>query len=174
MRRPSLLGSLFALVLVLALPGALAAPASVGYVDMQKVLDESALGKKLQGELRKQFEPKAQELGREEREIMQLQETLKRDSALMSTSQLEKKESELKSRIEAYQKKAAAAQQELAKAQQAKAPELVGPARSAVESVARKQGLSMVMDPRASGLIYWDKAMDITQAVIKAMDAAAK
>jgi outer membrane protein len=153
---------------------ALAAPGDVGYVDMQRVLDESALGKKLQEQLRKQFEPKAQELGREEREIVQMQETLKRDSALMSTAQLKKKEDELKERVESFQKKAGAAQQELAKAQQEKAPGVVGPAREAVSTVAKKKGLSMVMEPRAAGLIYWDASLEITDEVIKAMDAANK
>jgi outer membrane protein len=168
------LRSLLALVLVLALPSVLAAQANLGYVDMQRVLDESALGKKLQDELRAQFEPKAKELGQEERELVQMQETLKRDSALMSTSQLKKKEGELKERVDAYQKKAAAAQQELVKAQQEKAPDLVGPARDAVTKVAKGKGLSMVMDPRATGLIYWDPSLEITDAVIKAMDAATK
>lgn len=168
--------SLFALMLFLFLVPlcALAAPANVGYVDMQRVLDESALGKKLQEQLRKQFEPKARELAGEEGEILQMQETLKRDSALMSTAQVKKKEDELKQRIEEYQKNAGAAQQELVKAQQEKAPEVLGPARAAVSTVAKKKGLSMVMEPRATGLIYWDASLEITDEVIKAMDAATK
>lgn len=168
------LRSLLALVLVLVLPCAFAEPGAVGYVDMQRVLDESATGKKIQEQLREQFEPTAKELAEKEQEIVQMQEALKRESALMSSSQLEKKEAELKAKIEAYQQRAAMAQQELGKAQQKRAPEVVEPARKAVDSVAEKKGLSMVMDPRATGLIYWDRSLDITDSVIKAMDAQAK
>jgi outer membrane protein len=170
---PRALVPVLALVLA-ALPAAAVRAGDIGYVDMQKVVEQSAVGKKLQEELRKSFEPKAQALGKQEQEIRQLQETLKRDSALMSKEQLDKKQAELKSKIEAYQKEAGEAQQELLKAQQEKGPEVLVPARKAVDSIAKKRKLSMVVDRSQPGIVYLDDSLDLTDEVVKSMDAGAK
>ncbi len=161
------------LMLSLAVP--LAAPAAdLGYVDMQRVLEESAVGKVVQEQLRKDFEPKAQTLGKEEQEIRKLQETLARDSALMSKDQVSKKEAEIKKRIEAYQKEAGATQQQLLKVQQEKGREIIGPAQKAVEAVAKQRKLSMVVERSLTGILYLDSGLDITGDVIKYMDANGK
>lgn len=163
------------LLLMLSLVVPLAAPAAdLGYVDMQRVLEESAVGKVVQEQLRKDFEPKAQALGKEEQEIRKLQETLARDSALMSKDQVSKKEAEIKKRIESYQKEAGAAQQQLLKVQQEKGREIIGPAQKAVEALAKQRKLSMVVERSLTGILYLDSGLDITGDVIKFMDANGK
>lgn len=161
-------------IVALALPFATLQAASIGYVDMQKVLEQSSQGKKVQEELRQEFEPKAQELGKTEAEIRQLQEALARDSALMSADQVKKKEAEIKQRIEAYQKIGGALQQEVAKVQQQKGREVMAPAQKAVDTVAKEKKLSMVVERSLTGILYLDPGLDITEDVIKHMDAGAK
>lgn len=163
-----------ALSLSLAVPAQAANTASLGYVDMQKVLEESKLGKRLQEQLRKEFESRAKGLAEEEREIGKMQKDLARDKALMSNEQVGKKEKEIQSRIEAYQKKAMPVQQDLIKAQQEKGREIVGPARKAVNEVAKKKKLGMVVERGVSGLMYVDESLEITADVIKELNAATK
>jgi len=164
----------FLLMLSLAVPLSASAAGDIGFVDMQRVLEQSAIGKKVQDQLRKDFEPKAETLNKEELEIRKLQETLKRDSALMSKDQVAKKESEIKKRVEAYQKEAGATQQQLLKVQQEKGREIIGPAQKAVDAVAKQKKLSMVVERSLAGILYLDKGLDITADVIKTMDAGAK
>jgi len=161
-------------ILALYLPFAAVEAASLGYVDMQKVLEESTLGKRVQEGLRKQFEPRAEELGKTEAEIRQLQEAFSRESPLMSTEQAKKKEAEIKGKIESYQKAGAALQQELAKVQQQKGRELMAPAHEAVDTVAKQKKLSMVVERNLAGILYLDEGLDITAEVIKLMDANSK
>jgi outer membrane protein len=141
---------------------------------MQKVLEESALGKQVQEELRKQFEPRAEELGKTEAEIRQLQEAFARESPLMSADQAQKKEGAIKAKIESYQKAGGALQQELAKVQQQKGRELMAPAHKAVDAVAKQKKLSMVVERNLAGILYLDDGLDITTEVIKLMDASPK
>ncbi len=164
----------FALVVSIILPVHAANDTSIGYVDMQRVLEESKLGQRLQEQLRKDFEPRAKELTETEREIGQMQQDLERDKPLMSNDQVAKKEADIKARIDAYQKKAMPVQQELMKVQQEKGREIVAPARKAVDAVAKKKKIGMVVERGLSGLIYIDEALDITDAVIKQLDAASK
>ena len=161
-------------ILALVLPFATLQAATLGYVDMQRVLEESVLGKKVQEQLRKDFEPRAQNLGKTEAEIRELQESLGRESALMSTEQVKKKETEIKQRIEAYQKAGGALQQELAKVQQEKGREVMGPAQKAVDAVAKQKKLAMVVERNLAGILFLDPGLDITADVIKHMDANAK
>jgi outer membrane protein len=171
--------SVFALSLALGSALPLVLPASafateVGYVDMQQILEKSKLGAKVQSELRKDFEPKAKPIGAEEQELRQLQETLTREAALMSKDQAAKKEAELKKRIQAYEKTAGAFQQELMKAQQEKGREVLVPARKAVDAVAKKRKLGVVLERNMAGLVFVDPGLDITDEVIRQMDAGSK
>jgi outer membrane protein len=161
-------------ILAVALPFAAPEAASLGYVDMQRVLEESTLGKRVQEQLRKDFEPRAQDLGKTEAEIRKLQESLARESALMSTDQVKKKETEIKQRIDSYQKAGGALQQELAKVQQEKGREVMGPAQKAVDAVAKQRKLSMVVERNLTGILFLDQGLDITAEVIKHMDSSAK
>ncbi|MBO8085641.1 OmpH family outer membrane protein [Marichromatium sp. AB32] len=159
-----------ALLLALALPlPALAGP-SVGYVDMQKVLEESRIGQQVQEQLRKDFEPRGRALAEEEQTLMQMQQSLERDAPLMSEAQVDKQRTELKERIAAYQKEAAQLQRELMKAQQEKGREIVVPAREVVNAIAEKRGLDMVVERGQNGLLYIDEGLDITEAVIERLD----
>jgi outer membrane protein len=163
-----------AALLTLALPLVGAQAADVGSVDMQQVLEKSKLGSKVQEQLRKDFEPKARPLGEEEQAIKQLQASLARDAALMSKEQAEKKQAEIKKRIEAFEKAAAPFQQELQKAQQERGRAIIVPAQKAVEAVAKQRKLGMVVERSLNGIVYLDKSLDITEDVIKQMDANTK
>ncbi|NKN31715.1 OmpH family outer membrane protein [Marichromatium bheemlicum] len=159
-----------ALLLALALPLPALAGASVGYVDMQKVLEESRIGQQVQQQLREDFEPRGRTLAEEEQTLMQMQQSLERDAPLMSEAQVEKQRTELKARIATYQKEAAQLQRELMKAQQEKGREVVVPAREAVNAIAKKRGLDMVVERGQNGLLYIDDGLDLTEAVIERLD----
>lgn len=163
-----------ALSLFTVLPALAANPTSIGYVDMQQVLEQSKIGKRLKEQLRQQFEPRAKEFADEEQEIKTLQAAYERDKALMSTDQAAKKEQEIRARVEDYQKKTLPIQQELMKVQQEKGREILVPAHEAVNAVARKNKLGMVVERNLAGMLYIDDALEITADVIKEMDAKTK
>jgi outer membrane protein len=162
------------LSLFIALPTLAANNISVGYVDMQQVLEKSKLGKRLQDQLRQEFEPRAKQFAEEEKQIQSLQQSLERDKPLMSKDQVAKKEKEIQTRIEGYQKKTLPIQQELMKVQQSKGREIVAPAREAVNVVAKKKNLSMVLERGLAGMLYIDDSLEITADVIQELDAKTK
>ncbi len=163
-----------ALLLAIALPASTVGATTIGYVDMQKVLEESKIGRQLQEELRVDFEPRGRALAQEEQEIMQLQQSLKRDAPLMSQAQVAKQESEIKTRIETYQEQATAIQRELMQVQKDKGREIIVPARAAVNAIAKKNKVDMVVERSLAGLLYIDEALDMTADVIKQLDATSK
>jgi outer membrane protein len=159
-------------ILLTALTGAQTALAGeIGYVDMQRVLEESELGKAAQAALEERFGDDQQAFAREEAEIRQLQQTLERDRPLMSEAQLEKKETEIQERIKKFEQDFAQIQQQLMQAQQQEGTKILPAARDAVMSVAKKKEISAVFEANQAGLVYLDEDGDITADVIKAMNA---
>ncbi|WP_296699511.1 OmpH family outer membrane protein [Thiocapsa sp. UBA6158] len=165
---------LVALALFIGVPTHALAADVLGYVDMQKVLEESKLGKRLQDQLREEFEPRGQEMAAEEQEIRKLQQSLERDGPLMSADQVSKQEADVQKRIAAFQEKANGIQQEIMKVQQAKSREIIGPARDSISAVAKKNKIGMVVEPGMSGVLYLDEKLDLTAEVIKHLDANTK
>ena len=153
----------------------LAAPAmsaEIGYVDMQRVLEESDLGKAAQATLQERFGGDQEKFAKAEAEIVQLQQALERDRPLMSKDQVEKKETEIKERIQTFEQEFAKIQRVLAQAQQQEGSKILKPAQEAVISVAKKRKLGAVFEANQAGIVYLDEDGDITEAVIEAMNAS--
>jgi outer membrane protein len=142
----------------------------IGYVDMQRVLEESDLGQAAQAKLEERFGDDQEKFARAEGEIVQLQQALERDRPLMSKDQVEKKETEIKERIQTFEQEFAKIQRELAQAQQQEGSKILQPAREAVISVAKKRKLGAVFEANQAGVVYLDEDGDITEDVIKAMN----
>ncbi|ESQ16000.1 MAG TPA: OmpH family outer membrane protein [Chromatiaceae bacterium] len=144
---------------------------TIGIVSMERVLQESDRGKAVQTTLEERFGEQQQAFAEREREIRQLQAALDRDKPLMSKAQVEKKEQDIKSRIEAFEKDFTEVQKEVVAAQQQEGQKLLEPAREAVNQVAEKKKLGAVFEASRSGLMYLGESADITDDVIKQMNA---
>ncbi|KAA6185058.1 OmpH family outer membrane protein [Thiohalocapsa marina] len=165
---------LVACVLGISLLGGVAIDASaqtIGFVDMQRVLEESALGKAAQAELDTRFGDQQQAFTQREQEIRQMQAALERDKPLMSKEQVEKRETELRALIEQFEKDFNAVQREVMQVQQEQGQRVLAPARKAIDTVAKKAKLTAVFESTQAGLLYMGDDADITDQVIKALNA---
>ncbi len=147
-----------------------AAP-SFGYVDMQRVLDESQLGLQAQRALQEKFAEPQRKLAQEERALLQLQQKMHRDAALMSREELEKRRREIQQRFDEFQRAAAEVQQALAREQMKLGAKIIAPARRAIAVLAKQKNLQAVFERNQSGLLYVDEGFDLTDAVIRHLDA---
>lgn len=154
----------------LSLP-VIAAASDIGYVDMERVIKESKLGRAAEARLKERFADKIQPFAEREANILRQQEQFKRDRPLMSAAEAKKRESQIQEQIAAFEKDSAGIQQELAQAQQEEGRKILTPARAAVIAVAKKQKLGAVFEANQPGLLYLDERLDITDAVIADLDA---
>jgi len=166
--------ALFAIALAMATPSIASDSFTVGYVDMQKVLEQSKLGKQAQETLKEKFGPKSEELGKTEQALRQQQQSFERDKPLMSRDQIAKKEGELKAKVEAFQKDAVAAQQEVSKEQKKLGDAIIKPTQEIIDALSKEKKVSVVFERHQSGLLYIDSGLDLTDEVIKRLDAKSK
>jgi len=165
----------FLLSLFVCCPSLLAADAaSIGYVDMQQVIERSKLGIQAHETLKEQFADPQAALAEEERSIRQLQEETSRDAALMSEAELEKRKNEIQERVMKIQRSAASAQQKLAREQAKLGAGIIKPAQAIIDTLAKEKKLSAVFERNQSGILYVDDGLDLTDEVIKRMDAESK
>jgi len=167
MKRPILLILPFLLITSVQAVGS----KTIGYVDMQQVIEKSKLGQQAQRTLRKKFKGKQQELAKEQQSIRQLQETLDKDKVLMSKEELSKRTAAIRKRRKTFQQQVAKFQKELAQEETRLANRVLEPAPAIIAAVARDKRVSVVFERRQSGLLYIDKGLDLTAEVVKRLDA---
>jgi outer membrane protein len=150
----------------------LSAPAwadlKIGFVNYQRLMQESPQGKAVQQALQSEFATKQRELSSEQQALKSKQAELDRDGATMSVDQrsaaeqsLRDGERELTEKQNEYQDDMNARQnQELSKLQQM----LV----EAVQQYAQAQRFDLVL---AEGVIFANPAIDITQPVLATLQA---
>jgi len=162
------------LPLLLATAAHAADPVSIGYVDMQVILDKSKMGKQAQQELKTKFEGRQKAFAEEEQSIRQMQQSLARDQALMSQAEVDKKTAEIEKQIQAFQKKAAETQKELMQEQNKLTGDILAPAEGVIAAAAKANKVSAVFERLQSGLLYVDDSLDLTAEVIKRLDEKGK
>lgn len=159
-----------ALALV-CLPLTAAEPVSIGFVDMQRVIEESKLGKQAFATLQEKYAEPQAALQKEEKEIVQLQQNLARDGALMSQAELDKRKGELQERIAMIQRKAAMAQQELSQDQAKLGSGIIKPAQEIVTELGKERKLTAIFERSQSGMLYVEEDRNLTDEVIKRLNA---
>ena len=161
-------------VLVLGLAAAAYAqqPTKIGVINSQQAFTASAEGKKAQTQLLDQENKIKSDLARLDAEIKTLETklttqrmTLSNDAAIQIQSDLERKTTARKRREEDGAREAQ--QFQISLVQRIRA-EMVG----IIDGLAKEKGLDLILDLGASGIVFFNPAMDITDEIIRRYDAA--
>ena len=139
----------------------------VAVVDVEKAIMSIPDGKAAKSKLEREAKKKQKALDNKQKELLSMKESLERQASLLQ-------ESVKRQRVMEYQKQLAALQEEYMKMQQelkAKEAKLLKPIfekiNTAIETVSKKGGFSLVLERRA-GVLFASDSLDITDKVIKA------
>jgi Skp family chaperone for outer membrane proteins len=154
---------------LLALTTFIFAEMKIGIINPQIVLQNSVKGKEVIERLRslnmtkqKKYESMQKEIETLEKDI--LSPALNQDSRDKKTADLQNKRTEIKRFAEDAQKESMAMQQKEFESLQRELMPII-------ESIAKGDGLSVVLDLNTAGVTYFEPSADITDKVIKAYDA---
>ncbi len=166
----------FPLIAVLVLGFGAAAyaqqPTKIGVINSQEAFTASAEGKKAQAQLMAQDNKIKSDLARLDAEIKSLETklttqrmTLSNEAALQIQSDLDRKTTARKRREEDGAREAQ--QLQIALIQKIRG-EMVG----IIEGLAKEKGLDLILDLGASGVVFFNPALDVTAEVIRRYDAS--
>jgi len=146
----------------------------LGIVDIEKFQDESKAFQKIREELKAKFDLLQKELDKKKDELLEIEAELKKQSMMLSLDAKEDKRRELERKRRHYKYLAEDSTEEMKQAQLDARKELAQELEKVVNMIGKQEGFTLIIEKRTVGLVYFDKAIDITDRVIKAYDKLAK
>lgn len=162
----SILAALFLSAPVLA-----ADSLKMGYVDMRAVLTESKSGKAHRAELENYIKDKQATLRKEEDKLNAMKQSLEKEQLTLSDKQKQDKQHDFQAKVQAFQKMAGEADQELRKKDADYTNKAVADIRKIITDLAKAEKINIVLAKTDMTVLYADDGMDLTQKVIDKFDA---
>ena len=143
----------------------------IGLVDMQKAIQETSEGKKAKKELEGDFNKKKKDLEKSETDIKKLGEDLDKKALVLSDDVKQKKQQEIQMAMRKYQEAVAKSQMEIQKHERDLTQPIITKIRKIIEDIAKKDGLTVVLEKSEQLVLFSEKSIDLTERVIKDFDA---
>ena len=176
---------MFRLNVVLAIAiaaGAAGAPAAqeatptesprIAVIDLLRILHESTPGKALLDRLENEEAAKKKELRIAEVDILTLEERIRTSPQRgLSAERVEELKREYEKKLTEYRRQATEAERELAELQNKQFQEIEKDIRPVLQEITKERKLDLIFDHPQSGIIYVHQALDLTDEVLKRLEA---
>jgi outer membrane protein len=170
--RWSLRWGLLAAFLLASLPvAAFAEDIKLGYVDLQRALNETDDGRKAKASLKKVFDQKQKELDEQQEDLKKSIEDLNKKRTLMPADKVREKETELQERMQKVQQTYLRHQQELQSKEQEATGKIFERMSRIIAKLAAQENLTMVFDKTQSAVLYAKPHLDLTNELIRRYNA---
>ena len=148
-----------------------AAPAAsgskIGVIEVQRIVQESAIGKESLARVQKLQQSKQEELTRRQKELRDLETKIQDQGKALSEDAMEKLQKEYQGKAVELKRFQDDAQKELEETQRKELGDLEKRIMPVITEVAKEQGYQLVFNKFNSGLLFADdKSVDLTDAVI--------
>jgi outer membrane protein len=145
----------------------------VGYINLQRLVNESKMGKSAKANIEKLRQEKQSEIDTQLKEIQELKSLIEKNGNLMGEKNKAEKVEELQRMYKNYKRLVSDAKEELANEDSKLVATILEKADSVLKQVAKQEKYSIILkDPDAIG--YLDPKVDITDAVIREFNKQAK
>lgn len=174
LRKSLLIGAVgLALIVVASLPlGAATTPATkVGYIDLQKTLNDTKSGKAARGRLEAEKKKKQAAIDKEQGDLKKYKEELDKQRAVLKPEVLRQRERQLEEKVVKLQEQFLQYQQELAKREAELTRDIFKAASKVIETIAKRDGYTIILEKSESAVLWADDHYEITAEVNKRMDA---
>ena len=156
-------------VLLLCSSSALAEEFKLGYVDMQRALNETDDGRKAKANLKKVFDQKQKELDEQQNQLKKDIEDLDKKRTLLPADKVREKEAELQSRMQKVQQTYLRHQQDLSGKEQEATAKIYERMNKIIQKIAQSENFSMIVDK--SALVFAKPHLDLTNELIRRYNA---
>ena len=155
-------------LLALTSAATMASDARIGVVDLQKIMQTSNQMKTIQQKLEKEFKPRRDKLVASETSLKGDMEKLKRDSAILTTSQKKDLEKKVLAAQQQFERDGQQYQQELSTAHNEAMEGLYTKVRAAISKIATDEKYDLIVQKDAAPFSL--ATLDVTEKVIKAVN----
>ncbi len=155
-----------AAAIAICLPSRANADVKVGYVNIQRALDELEEGKAAKARLQGLLEAKQKELDKERDALRKEKELLDKQAGLMSEEVRLQRQNDLQQRLVELAQRWEKGTAELTNKEQAELQAIFTKLYPIIELIAQREGLTMVFN-KTAGMIYGQPRLDYTNEMIR-------
>ena len=159
-----------ALLFLVSMPCFAADVAKIGVVNIQKILLTSAAGKIAKAEISKKAREMEATLNEKKTEIQKLQETLERESLVMSKDKRDEKEREIRIKVNDIKVLKNKFEKDLKVLENRVVQQIQKEFESLAQDIGREEGYLLIVTNQT--VIYAPNSIDITDELIQKYDAA--
>jgi outer membrane protein len=145
--------------------------AKIGVVSIQKILQNSTVGKSIQVTLKKEGAKKEADLKTRQSEIENIRKRLERESMVMSREMRDEKERDLRIKINDFKTLQQKYTTEMQRMNSQLTQQILADIEQLIEEIGKKGGYLLIMDKR--GVLYAPGSVDITDQLIQKLNAKA-
>ena len=156
-----------------AAPAASAQSLKIGVINVERLVQESALGKEAFNRVKRLNDQKKEEGDKLQKEIRDLEQKLADQGSALADDKRETLQKTYQEKAIAFKRFQDDATRELDTAQKKELGELERRVFPVINQVGKDKGYTMIFNKFQSGLVYADDAVDITNEVIKRLDGSA-
>ena len=158
--------TLFAASLLAVFASAYAARAQkIGYVDVQRAIQETEEGKAARNRLKNEFEQRRAQVDKKSQELEKMQQEYDKQQAVLSDDAKKKKQEEFQKLLIDTRKSASELQEDLAGKEQQAMQGILQKLNQVVAEIAERESINFVMDKAT--LLYAPQAADLTNEVVR-------
>ena len=157
---------LFSLLAAFAASSVAQAEGRVGYVNLERILRDSAPAIRAQKKIEQEFAKRDQELGKMADQLKRLQDTLDKNAVTMSESDRAKREREFADLNREFQRKQREAREDFNQRRNEELSGVIERANRAVKQIAEAEKYDVIFQEA----VWASPRIDITDKVIKALD----
>ncbi len=143
-----------------------AAEMRIAVVDMQRALNECEAGKRAKDSVKNKFEKAQLDLKKEREDLDKSRDEFEKKALTLKEDERRNRERELENRALDFKRKYEDLQRDLKRTDAELTSGIVEQLYGIVNDYGRQQGYTLVLEAN-SGLLYADKALDITDAIVK-------
>ena len=150
---------------------AFAEEVKLGYVDMQRALNETEDGRKAKANLKKVFDLKQKELDEQQETLKKDIEDLNKKRTLLPAEKVREKEAELQDRMQKVQQTYMRHQQDLSAKEQEATGKIFERMSRIINKIATAENFTMVFDRQQASVVYAKPHLDLTNDLIRRYNA---
>jgi outer membrane protein len=163
---------ILSVLLVFCLAATASAEIKIGFVDMKGVIAKSESGSKAMEQLKSQFKDMKDNLDAQKKSLDALKDELQKQSMMLSQEAKLDKEAQYKRKVRDFQDMGQNYQRKLQQAEQSLSKPIIDKLLAVVQDYGKKNGFTAIFDKQASGLVFHQDSVDVTNAIIAELNKA--
>ena len=171
MRVSKTLALALTLLPVLAVPARAAAQLKIGYVDLQRALNESEAGKSAKERFKVQVDRLQVDLKKKKDQLDSLKEQLEKKSSVMKEEEARNLQKDYEKRLRDFERSYKDSQGELQQKDNELTVELLKELQGVIEEFGKEGGYSIILEQSSSSVLYGSPELDVTEQIIARYNA---